>query len=321
MELTGFRKHVVTALVAALVGVLALSSSAVFVRLSSIELSSYAIVSNRLLFAAIIFSVWQSILTILHKPQAEIIQPDSGSIKISAKAQWLLLGAGVSWFAALTSFFWAQTQTNIAIACLLHNLAPIFTSLGAWWFFGQTFNFKFGVGMIITLIGVSAIGWEEMQISSMRLNGDLAAILSAVFLASYLLIIEHLRIQLSSVTIQLWICVVGALVGFPILLLTHEQFLPGSLTTWLAILALAFSCQFLGHGLLTFSLDRLSSVVVALVHLLEPIFAGLLAWILFSEQLETWSWIAFSVVLLGLYLAISSQVNREMLQSESEEPT
>jgi len=233
--------------------------------------------------------------------------------------KWLLLAAGICWFAALASVFWAQTQTTIAIASLLHNLAPLFTSLGAWWFLGQTFNFKFVVGMIIALVGVGAIGWEEMQISTIRLNADFAALLSAVFLSAYLLIIEHLRSQLSAATIQLWICGVGAAVSLPLMGLMHEQLLPDSLNTGLAIVALALICQVLGHGLLTFSLDSLSSVVVALVHLLEPVFAGLLAWLIFSEQLGLWSWVGFSVVLLGLYIAIASQANDELSQAVAEE--
>lgn len=318
MPLNGFNKSGI-ALIALLIGVFALSFGSVFVRLSSGELSAYAIAADRLLIAAILFMVWQSVWATFHPPQTEITPSSGDEIKRSVNTPWLLLMAGVLWFASLASFFWAQTQTNIAIACVLHNLAPIFTSLGAWWFFGKTFNFKFGIGMLISLVGVSAIGWEEMQISALRLNGDFAAILSAVFLAAYLLSMEYLRVQLSAITIQLWICVVGASVSLPVLLVMQEQLLPESLNAVLAILALAFICQVCGHGLLTFSLDRLSSVVVALVHLLEPILAGLLAWIIFSEQLGVWSWVSFFVVLLGLYLAISSQVEEELGQSPLEE--
>lgn len=303
----GYSNKFKVALVALLAGVFALSFGAIFVKFSSGELSAYAIATDRLLVSIAIFGLWNGGATALQRLHTNPVEPDLNTTQTSPKTKWLLLAAGILWFAALSSLFWAQTQTNIAIASLLHNLAPIFTSLGAWWFFGQTFNGKFAIGMIITLIGVGAIGWEEMQIAEIRLSGDIAAILSALFLSAYLLIIEHLRTQLSPITIQIWICGVGALVSFPLLLFTQEQIFPSSLNTWLAILALACICQVLGHGLLTFSLDSLSSVLVSLIHLLEPVFAGLLAWLIFSEQLGLWSWLGFSIVLLGLCLAISSQ--------------
>ena len=296
MQSNSLSKSVV-ALIALFIGVFSLSFGAIFVRFSSGELSAYAIATDRLIIATIIFSVWNSVVTVSRQFRQNSMNP-SPDAATTPTVRWLLLAAGICWFAALASVFWAQTQTTIAIASLLHNLAPLFTSLGAWWFLGQTFNFKFVLGMIIALVGVGAIGWEEMQISAIRLNADFAALLSAVFLSAYLLIIEHLRSQLSAATIQLWICGVGAAVSLPLMGLMHEQLLPNSLNTGLAIVALALICQVLGHGLLTFSLDSLSSVVVALVHLLEPVFAGLLAWLIFSEQLGLWSWVGFSVVLL-----------------------
>jgi drug/metabolite transporter (DMT)-like permease len=136
-------------------------------------------------------------------------------------------------------------------------------------------------------------------------------------LSGYLLIVEKLRTKFSPVTIQLWICAIAALVIFPILLFTQEQLFPSTVTGWLWVISLALICQVLGHGLLTYSLAKFSSVVVSLVHLLEPVFSGIFALVIFSEKLTFSNWIGFAVVLMGLYLAISSQATANFTFQES----
>jgi drug/metabolite transporter (DMT)-like permease len=41
--------------------------------------------------------------------------------------------------------------------------------------------------------------------------------------------------------------------------------------------------------------------------LLDPVITAILAWIIFAERLTPLNWLAFSVVLAGIYLAKSSQ--------------
>ncbi|MHC5728590.1 MAG: DMT family transporter, partial [Nostoc sp.] len=126
-------------------------------------------------------------------------------------------------------------------------------------------------------------------------------------MSAYLLIVEKLRTKFSPATIQLWICAIAALIIFPILLFTQDQIFPSTVSGWLWVISLALICQVLGHGLLTYSLATFSSVVVSLVHLLEPVFSGIFALVIFSEKLTYSNWAGFAVVLIGLYFAISSQ--------------
>ncbi|WP_223265259.1 DMT family transporter [Nostoc sp. 'Peltigera membranacea cyanobiont' 210A] len=183
----------------------------------------------------------------------------------------------------------------------------LFTSLGVWLLFRKGFEKQFLIGMVIALGGAIAIEFEELQIATDEVEGGLAAIVSAIFLSAYLLIVEKLRTKFSPATIQLWICAIAALAIFPILLFTQDQLFPSTVSGWLWVISLALICQVLGHGLLTYSLARFSSVVVSLVHLLEPVFSGIFALVIFSEKLTFSNWVGFAVVLMGLYLAVSSQ--------------
>lgn len=286
------------------VGVGAISFGSIFMKLSEIELSPSATVFNRFWLASVVFLVWHGYKAI--RQQFSLEKPVEQQTYTSQDL-CLLLGAGILWAATLVFLAWSLTQTSVAISSVLHNLAPIFTSLGVWLLFRQGFESQFLIGMVIALGGAIAIEFEELQIATDEVQGGFAAIVSAVFLSGYLLIVEKLRTKFSPATIQLWISAIAALVIFPILLFTQDQVFPSTVSGWLWVISLALICQVLGHGLLTYSLAKFSSVVVSLVHLLEPVFSGIFALVIFSEKLTFSNWVGFAVVLMGLYLAISSQ--------------
>jgi|GEM_PF-120017 len=286
------------------VGVGAISFGSIFMKLSEIELSPNATVFNRFWLASVVFLLWHGYKVI--RQQFSLEKPGEQQTYTSQDL-CLLLGAGILWAATLVFLAWSLTQTSVAISSVLHNLAPIFTSLGVWLLFRQGFESQFLIGMVIALGGAIAIEFEELQIAIDEVHGGFAAIVSAVFLSGYLLIVEKLRTKFSPATIQLWICAIAALVILPILLFTQDQVFPSTVSGWLWVISLALICQVLGHGLLTYSLAKFSSVVVSLVHLLEPVFSGIFALVIFSEKLTFSNWLSFAVVLMGLYLAISSQ--------------
>lgn len=292
------------ALASLLVGVVAISFGSILIKLSEAELSPNAIVFNRFWLASVVLALWHGYKTIRQRLSGD--QPVEQQ-SYTSQDLWLLLSAGISWAAALVFVAWSLTQTSVTISSVLHNLAPIFTSLGAWLLFRQGMKRQFLIGMFIAIGGAIAIEIEDLQIATGKVQGGLAAIISAVFLSAYLLIVEKLRTKFTPTTIQLWICAIAALVIFPILLFTQDQLFPLSVNGWLNVISLALICQVLGHGLLTYSLARFDSVVVSLVHLLEPVFSSIFAFVVFGERLSFSNWVGFAVVLIGLYLAVESQ--------------
>ncbi|MBX9258554.1 DMT family transporter [Desmonostoc muscorum CCALA 125] len=293
------------ALAVLLIGVGVISFGSIFVRLSETELSPNATVFNRFWVASLVFGLWYGYKTICQQfSQNQPIEQQS----YTSQDFWLFPGAGVCWAATLVFLAWSLTQTSVAISSVLHNLAPIFTSLGAWLLFRHGFGTQFLIGMVVALGGAIAIEFEQLQIATNELRGSFAAIASAIFMGAYLLMVEKLRIKFSPDIIQFWICAIAALTMFPILLFTQDQLFPSTVSGWLWVISLAVICQVVGHGILTYSLARFSSVVVSLVHLLEPVFSAIFALVIFSEKLSFFNLMGFAIVLIGLYLAISSQV-------------
>ncbi|MBC6435002.1 DMT family transporter, partial [Nostoc sp. HG1] len=102
-------------------------------------------------------------------------------------------------------------------------------------------------------------------------------------MATYLLLIEQLQTRFTTATIMLWRCGVTTMFLLPILPFIEERLFPYSGMGWFLIIFQALFCQVLGQGLLTYSLSRLSSGVVAVTLLLNPVLASIFAWFIFSE--------------------------------------
>ncbi len=294
------------AIVSLSAALLAVSFAAIFIRLSEREIGPNATVFNRLWIATVVFAVWNGVAAARRR-----MSDDAPFVRSNYTLGdvMLLTAVGIVSSASLGFWAWSLTQTNVANSTVLRNLTPLFTTLGGWLLLGRRFDNRFLLGMTVALVGAVAIGIDDLQTAGDNLAGDIAALLSAIFYAGNLLIAEHLRTKFPATTILMWRCFIGSLLILPLVLLAGDRIFPYSWEGWLAVIALAVVCQAFGQGLLIHSLGRLSSGFVALFLLLEPVITAILAWMLFSESLSLFNWLAFAVVLAGIYLAKSSSKN------------
>ncbi|MEM9540496.1 MAG: DMT family transporter, partial [Cyanobacteria bacterium P01_E01_bin.42] len=183
----------------------------------------------------------------------------------------------------------------------------IFTTLGGWLLFGQYFERKFLLGVAITILGSIAISLEDWQSAGTSLIGDGAALFSAIAYSIRLLTIERLRDRLSTTKIIFWISLITMVSVIPTALLLEGQLFPRSGLVWLAVILQGVLCEVIGQGAVAYSLKTFSSGFVSLFLLLEPVFAAILAWFIFSQALGIGDIFIFPVILLGIYLAQSSE--------------
>ncbi|MEG3894432.1 MULTISPECIES: DMT family transporter [unclassified Microcoleus] len=291
------------AIVSLSAALLAVSLAAIFIRLSEREIGPNATVFNRLWIATAVFGLWNGADAVRRRMSGDEVEERSS---YTLRDLILLTAVGVVSSASLGFWAWSLTQTNVANSTVLRNLTPLFTTLGGWLLLGRRFDSRFLLGLAVALSGAIAIGMDDLQAARENFSGDIAALLSAMFYAGNLLIAEHLRTKFPATTILMWRCFIGSILILPLVLLAGDRVFPYSWQGWLAVIALAVICQAFGQGLLIHSLGRLSSGFVALFLLLEPAIAAIIAWVLFSESLSLFNWLAFSVVLAGIYLAKSS---------------
>ena len=293
-----------TAIAALFVGIFAVSFAAIFIRMSEQELGPYATIAHRYWIATIALGLWVGFKRFRQRLQPPEVTPTQSLTQL----EWILLLAGGA-IAALDLCLWAVslTQTSVANAAVLGNLAPLFTALGAWLLGTQVFDNRFVGGLALALGGAFTIGAQDFQLVPSHVQGDALAFLSAVFFSGYLLTIERLRERLSSTTILLGCSAIASVVSVAIALYFEDQFFPMSWQGWLAVVGLALISQTIGQSLVAYSLNQLSSGLVAITFLLEPVVAAAVAWVLFAETLSLLNAIGFTLVILGIYVALSSQ--------------
>jgi len=191
------------AIIATFVAIWIFGIMPILIRWSENEISPNATMFNRCWIAAVIFGLWQELSLVRQRWLGK-----QSIIKQSFDNKQILLLLVTAVFFCATQFFWALslTQTSVANSALIHSLTPFFTALGGYLLFNQRFDYKFLIGLAITTIGTIVLGLDDLEVTSVKLQGDLLAFVSAIFWSAYFLAIEKLRTQLTVTTILGWVC-------------------------------------------------------------------------------------------------------------------
>lgn len=316
---------VLVSLAALFFALIPISLAPALTKLSEHEIGPNAVAFHRSWIAAVVFALLSARdATRARKVPSDVMVPEAIASLVpviekqpmTKKEVGLLLVTGTAATASLLLWTWSLSETSVANVALLSNLNPIFVGVAGYFLFGQKFDRRFVIGLVLALAGAAAFELSEAQFSADQLQGDALAFISAVFIATYLILIEKLQGRFSTSTIMMWRCGITTIFLLPLLPFIEDRLLPQTQNGWLLIIFQALFCQVLGQGLLAYSLSKLSSGVVAITLLLEPIIASIFAWFIFGEQITLADWICFVVVLGGVYLAQSSKAAVKITPTE-----
>lgn len=162
----------------------------------------------------------------------------------------------------------------------------------------------FLAGLVIALAGVLMLVRTSVDFSPTALFGDFLGMVTAMFYAWYILTVKGLRdrgtsvLRLMAVTTTL-----TAMMLLPVALASGEAMLPQSAKGWLVLAGLALISHAAGQGLIAYGLGHLPAAFSSVGLLVQPVAAGLFAWLLLGEPLVALQVAGGAVVLVGIYLA------------------
>jgi drug/metabolite transporter (DMT)-like permease len=302
------------ALIALGIALFAIALSPILVRFSEVEISPYATAFDRFWMTAVALGLWQGLRgEAKDSATLSIWRPNDlqgwlvGVWRDWLHWEWFALGACLA--GDLTLWAWALTQTSVANSTLLANLTPLFTTLCAWLFLGKCFDRRFLIGLSVTVLGSIALGIGDLTLGSSQLIGDLAALMAAVAFGGYLMVAERLQSRFNSTDLLFRASIVASILMLPLTILMGENPLPHSWSGWLAVLGLTIICQMMGQGFLVHSLNHLSASFVAIFLLLDPVLAAGGSALVFSEYLSFGNILACGIVLIGIYITLSSSTS------------
>lgn len=210
---------------------------------------------------------------------------------------------------ALDFSFWYLSvhYTNVANATLLNNIAPLWVALIAWIFFKENLNRSFWIGLVLALLGAGIVlGYDFIFHPTINL-GNMIAVFSSLFYASYFLITQKAR-QYISTPDYVWMMTLFS--GLSMLLFSLVTGLPLSgfpLETYLAILAAGVITQGVGFLSLGYALGSLPASLVAPIMIFQPVLTAFIAVPLLGENLYLGQWVGGFAVLAGIYLVTQGQ--------------
>ena len=274
-----------------IVGVFSVAMSAIFVKMTSADSGVTAF--YRMLFSILIMSPI-FFLKYTHE------------IKKLSKRDWVFTTvAGV--FLAFHFILWFESlnYTSVASSTVLVTLQPLFAFAGTYFFFNEKLSIKTLVAGTIAILGSVLIGYGDFKVNGSALYGDLLALIACALITAYLLFGQDVRKRLSLVTYTFVVYGISTITLFFYILFKGESFGPYPASEWMWFLLLALIPNLLGHTLFNWALKWVSTNVISIAILFEPVGAAILAYFVFGEYLSISQIVGGSVVLAGISLFIA----------------
>ncbi len=283
----------INAKLAVLLGVLAVSTAALLVRLS--QAPAVAVAANRLMITLILLgpvAVWRCGPEILATPKRD---------RMVAALAGLFLGFHfLMWFSSLR-------LTGVAASVVLVSTHPLFILAYTRFFDRQTIGPARLTGTLCALLGIVLIALSDWQgATGHALLGDILALGGAVTAAGYFLLGREARKTMSNLNyvahayLVAWLvlAVSAAFGGVPLISYPPRE--------WLIFTALALLPTILGHTVFNWALARVEVSFVSVMILGEPVCASLLAY-LFLHEIPTFTHLIGGLfVLTGLFVFVRS---------------
>jgi len=275
-----------------LTGTMALAFSPIFVRWS--EVGPIATGVNRMLLPLPVFFIWMWLVPSQRLPLATTQR------KLDLK--YLLL-AGAFFAGDLCVWHWSIKLTSVANSTVLANLSPVFVVIGAWFLFKERVSRVFLGGLLMALLGVAILMSESLKVSTITLTGDALGLFTSWFYAGYLLTVARVRKRVPTAATMAWGGLAATIILYIIAFSWEGNVWPETPRGWVVAIGLAGVTQIIGQTLIALALAHVQTGFGAMVLLLQPALAALLAWVLFNEPLSMWQVIGGIAILIGLELS------------------
>ncbi len=283
-----------TALVLALIGLIAVSHAVIFIR--------WAGDAPALLIAAMRVAIGTAVFL----PFAF----RGGNAGSMPRARMLSVLSGI--FLAVHFGAWIESVQRLTIAesAVLVSLSPVWlvildVATGKGWPDRRT-----SAGVFLCLCGTVALGWDGLTSPTGEPLGLALAIVGGMAMAGYLAIgrqvrpvlptAQYVSICYGTAAVLLGLAGIGAGVSF--------ANIPAE--AWWAMLALGLVSQVIGHTSYNFALIRLSPVFAAICLLGEPIFGTLLGLLYLGETVPQTTLLGGIPILIGIWLSLQGEISR-----------
>jgi drug/metabolite transporter (DMT)-like permease len=280
---------------AIVIGILAVSLAAIFIRLAQMEgVPSLFIAAGRLTLASLILTpfAWGKYSRQIRR----LARPD-------------LLLAGVSgFFLALHFATWILSleYTSVLVGVVLVSTGPLWIALLEAIFLNVRPGTTILAGLFLAILGgvmIGITGVQDTEPGQNPLLGGALAVSGAVAFAVYIVIGRKLRAELPLLPYIWLVYGCAALVLLLALLVTGTPIVGYSPEGYLWVVALALIPQLIGHSSFNYAVKYLPATFIGIAGQLEPVASTFIAFLWFEEIPQPLQVVGSAVILVGVTLA------------------
>jgi len=213
--------------------------------------------------------------------------------KITGRQLRLFGLRGLSHTLAVILWFYAMTRISIAEVTAMNYLSPVYVTLGAALFLGETLAFRRIMAVVAALVGAVIIlrpGLRELN------GGHFAMLAAAVFFAVSYLSMKRLSGQVSASVVVGMLSITVAIGLAPF---AYAVWVPPSLAQlgWMFLVA-CFATA--GHYTMTLAFAAAPVTVTQPVTFLQIVWATLLGAVFFAEPVDIWVLVGAAVIIASV---------------------
>jgi drug/metabolite transporter (DMT)-like permease len=290
---------------ALLTAILAVSTSAIFIRFAQADAPSLAIAALRLSCAALLLTpiAWP-------RHRAELMQLTRKELMLGVVSGIFLAAHFGTWISSLE-------YTTVASSVVFVSTGPLWVAILAPLLLNERLRGAAVLGLIVAILGGVLIGLSDacswngglqcpqfgQLMEGRAMWGNFLALIGAWTVSGYLIIGRKLRAKMSLIPY------IFLVYGMCAIALTITMFLagqspfgyPARAYGWIFLLALF--PQLIGHSTYNWVLRYIPATLVAVVTLVEPIGSAALAYFILRESPSAGVLLGGALILIGIFLA------------------
>ena len=277
--------------IALVVGVVSISTAALFVRQAAQEAAPSLIAAGRMAGATILLA------------GSTFIFPRRHSVQVPRGCRRPIVWAGL--FLGAHFYFWitSLSHTSVLSSVVIVTTNPIFVGLASYLFLKEPLHRSLVIGIVLAAFGGAMIALADAAGRPGSLYGNFLSLCGAIMESCYLLIGRRVRRQVDNLSYILPVYAVAALLLVVVASPHIADVVRLRPATFAYIALLAIIPQLIGHSCLNWALGYASATIVAVCIVGEPLGASVLAWAVLKEQIGLWQAVGAGFILAGIFFS------------------
>ncbi len=288
-----------------IVGVLAISSSAIFIRLAQDEQ-----------VPSLVIAAWRTGVASLILVPLALLRRRPELMAMQRRDWGLALLSGIMLGLHFATWISSLAYTTITSSTVLVATVPLWVGLASPFLLGEPLSRALKQGIALAVVGSIVIGVADVVGvvngrlalnpvggGSNPLLGNVLALIGGITAAAYLIIGRRLRQKLSLLSYTSVVYGMAAVTLVTFVLVSGASLFGYSPRVYLLFLAMALIPQLVGHTSFNWALSFLPAAFVSVATISEPVGASLLAILIFQEYPGPVVIVGSLLILAGVLLA------------------